>query len=323
MKNQLFIIASPRTEIGQSQPGRLRTAARPGVLVEARALTPCAESFLRMLEGRNCSTSTLKAYGTDLGQLVDWLHGAYSPEIRVDEVRREDIEEYLSWLAHHGRSGVTRARKLAAIREFFAYIEERGIIPRSPADKINSPRREQNARTYLHPDEYTRMLSQACGNPRDYAILQVFLQTGVRVSELCELRLDDVDLVNRVLRVRLGKGHSAREIPLEKKGLQAVRNWLQIRPDVLDDHLFLNQYGQPLGDRGVRKLVAKYCQQAGIIKKASPHSFRHTFVTWKIEQGVNPFIVQDWAGHAKITTTQGYRHPTGRSKQRVMEVTSL
>src|SRR5207249_2910022 len=106
---------------------------------------------------------------------------------------------------------------------------------------VDAPKREQKIRTWLRPDEYTKLLSLAGGNPRDFAILQVFLQTGIRIAELCDLTLADVDLEAKLLRVR-AKGQVEREIPLERKGIQALRNYLKARPeDTLSDSLFLNK----------------------------------------------------------------------------------
>lgn len=166
------------------------------------------------------------------------------------------------------------------------------------------------------------MLAQAGANPRDYAILQVFLQTGVRVSELCDLRLSDIDFDGRTLKIR-GKGMVEREIELERKGIEAIKNYLNTRPQTFEDRLFLNKDGQPIGERGVRKLVKKYKDKAGITKRASPHALRHTFATYKAERGVSPFQLQKWLGHANLNTTQIYVHIGRQNARRVMEATSL
>ncbi len=187
---------------------------------------------------------------------------------------------------------------------------------------MDTPKKEKNSRSILAPDEYSRMLAQAGGNPRDFAILQLFLQTGIRVSELCSLRLEAVDLEHQLITV-VGKGMVTRQIELEKKGMQAIRSWLKVRPDVSDDHLFLNQYGEPLGQRGVQKLVTKYRRGAQITKRAGCHSFRHTFATYKAQHGVSAFQLKDWLGHARLDTTQIYVHLAKRSGRKAMEKTSL
>src|SRR3989442_772262 len=135
------------------------------------------------------------------------------------------------------------------------------------------------------------MLSLAGGNPRDYAILQVFLQTGIRVSELASLALGDVDFIKPAIKVR-GKGNQERDIVLEKRGVQALKNYLAVRPECLSDVLFLNYKGEPISERGIRKLVVKYRKNAGITNRASCHTLRHTFATSKAERGFSPFQLQ-------------------------------
>lgn len=280
-------------------------------------------TFLRSLEGKNRSAATIRAYSTDLRQFIRWIRDNNVIAASPGQVEKADVTEYLAHLSDEDLLGVSRARKLAAIREYFRFLQDHGYIEHSPVVGIDTPKKERNGRTYLRPDEYTRMLSLAGASPRDYAILQIFLQTGVRVSELCNLRLPDVDLEGRILRVRQGKGMADREIELEKKGIQALRNWLAIRPETADDHLFLNCDQEPLGERGVRKIVTKYMREAGITKKASCHSLRHTFATYKAEMGVSPFQLKEWLGHSSLNTTQIYVHLARQNAAKVMERTGL
>jgi integrase/recombinase XerC len=194
--------------------------------------------------------------------------------------------------------------------------------PKSPTTGVETPKREKNARSFLRSDEYTKMLSLAGANPRDYAILQVFLQTGIRVSELASLRMQDIDFLKPLLMVT-GKGKVAREIALEKKGLQALKSYLAVRSESYSDRLFLNYKGESISERGIRKLVVKYTKAAGITKKASCHTLRHTFATYKAEKGVSPFQLQQWLGHANLNTTQIYVHLGKQNAKKIMEQTSL
>ena len=280
-------------------------------------------AFLDALEGRNRAATTRVAYRTDLSQFISWLHDNNLTAETPQRVERADITEYLTHLSRSGVSGITRARKLAAIREYFRFLEGEQVIARSPATSVETPKKEKHLRTYLLPDEYSRMLSLAGADPRDYCILQVFLQTGVRVSELCALRLEDVEIPGQTIHIRFGKGMVARDIELEKKAVAAIKNYLAVRPPSVDDHLFLNRYGQPIGERGVRKLVVKYRTRAGITKRVSCHSLRHTFATHKAEQGVSPFQLQQWLGHTNLNTTQIYVHMGRQNAKRLMEATSL
>ena len=305
-----------------TSPTSSASALPPGPS-HAQTLEQALEAFLRSLQGKNRSAATIMAYRTDVTQFIGWLKENDCTVSGPGDVTKVAISEYLAALARRGVSGVSRARKLAALRAYFRYLETHELIAKNPAATIETPKREKIGRTYLSRDEYNRLLSAAGANSRDYAIFQLFLQTGLRVSELCHLSRDDVDLDNRVVRVTGGKGQKAREIDLEKKGLQALKNYLKDRPQGYDEHFFLNADGEPLSERGVRWLVAEYRRQAGITKKASPHSLRHTFATQKAEKGVSPYQLQEWLGHTSLATTQIYVHIGRANARKVMEATSL
>jgi site-specific recombinase XerD len=278
--------------------------------------------FLDALLGKNRSGATLRAYRTDVLQLITFLRETNVAITEAGDVRKVDILDYLSALAKKGLTGIARARKLAAIREYFRYLEDVGIIDKPPTTGIETPKREKHSRAYLRSDEYTKMLSLAGAHPRDYAILQTFLQTGIRVSELAHLTIDDIDFLKPAVTVR-GKGGAEREIALEKRGMQALKNYLAVRPEGLSSTLFLNYKGEPISERGIRKLVVKYRKNAGITKRASCHTLRHTFATYKAEKGVSPFQLQQWLGHANLNTTQIYVHLGKQNAKKLMEQTSL
>lgn len=310
---------APQTQ----QDGPRITYSSPKVSEYGLTLETTLEAFLRTLEGKNRSEATRRAYNTDISQFIAWLHDNNIIIKSPVDVEKADISEYMAYLGRQNMTGLSRARKLAAIREYFRFLEGNGYIIKSPTTGVETPKKEKNGRTHLRPDEYNKMLALAGSNPRDHAVLTVFLQTGVRVSELCNLRLGDVDMEERVLRITSGKGMAARDIDLEKKGLKAVKNWLGVRPDVPYDHLFLNYKGEPITERGIRKLVVSYRDRAGITKKASCHSLRHSFATAKAEKGISPYQLQQWLGHANLNTTQIYIHLAKGNSRKLMEASSL
>src|SRR6516165_3906410 len=179
-------------------------------------------TFLNALSGKNRSTATIRAYQTDISQFISFLHANNVSIQTPADVEKVDVVEYLSSLAKRELTGIARARKMSALREYFRFLEGLGVISKSPTMGIETPKREKNGRQVLRSDEYTKMLSLAGVNPRDYAILQVFLQTGIRVSELANLTRDDIDFVKPSITVR-GKGMKEREIFLEKKGVVLTR----------------------------------------------------------------------------------------------------
>ena len=281
------------------------------------------ERFLRTQEGRNRSPQTLRAYRSDLTQLATWLREDNPLLVDVADVTGDDLNAFLADLGRRGLSGVSRARKLAAIREFYRFLTLAGVVAQSPVEGIDTPKREKRGRSYLTPEEYNRLLVAAGGHPRDFCILTLFLQTGIRISELCELRLEDIDLTASTLHVRVGKGMASRTIELEKKSTRSLKTWLSLREASPYDHLFLNRDGEPLREWGVRDLLEKYRVQAGITKKVTPHSLRHTFASAKAQSGVSPFQLKEWLGHARLDTTSIYVHMGRQNAKKVMEATSL
>ena len=153
-------------------------------------------TFLNALSGKNRSLATIRAYQTDISQFLSYLHANNVSIHSPADVEKVDIVEYLSTLAKRELTGIARARKMSALREYFRFLEGVGVIQKSPTTGIETPKREKNGRQVLRSDEYTKMLSLAGANPRDYAILQVFLQTGIRVSELASLKIEDIDFTD-------------------------------------------------------------------------------------------------------------------------------
>src|SRR5215471_8624291 len=295
-----------------------RTDTQGGAMTLERGLTAFVDAML----GKNRSVATLRAYKTDVLQFITFLRENNVGITGVADVEKVDVLEYLAALARKGLTGVARARKVSAIREYFRFLEGVGAIERSPAAGIDTPKREKHTRQFLRSDEFTKMLSLAGANPRDYAILQVFLQTGIRVSELACLTLADIDFVKPSITVR-GKGMKEREIFLEKKGVHALKSYLAVRGESFSRKVFLNYQGEPISERGIRKLVVKYRKEAGITKKASCHTLRHTFATCKAEKGVPAYQLQQWLGHANLNTTQIYIHLGKQNARKIMQDTSI
>ena len=290
-----------------------QTGTRPYTLTEA------FDQFTRELDR---STLTVQAYVTDIRQFLTWLNENDFTVTTINQVTRSHINEYLKYIEGLGRTNTTRRRKLAALKVFFKFLASGNIIAESPAASVKCPKKEKKRRDYLKPDEYNRVLALAGGHPRDFAILQVFLQTGIRVSELIAIELKDLNVEQKTLLIH-GKGQKEREIPLEKKALQALKSWLSNRPQTHDTHLFLNYTGMGLSLRGVRKLVDKYVHEAGITKQISCHGLRRTCLTNKAARNMNAFAIQKLAGHEEMETTRLYVMLGTEELRPLMEATSL
>jgi site-specific recombinase XerD len=288
--------------------------------------TQSLQIFFRALQGQNYSPKTLRAYGDDLTQFLTFVQ-----KNRVDwetptRLAREDIEGFLHSLSAQRMSGITRVRKLAAIRKFFAFLAENKILAGNPANTVKGARREEKEPNILYKEQYKALLYEASDHIRDYAIIQTFLQTGIRLSELVNLRVEDVDFEHRILTVRQGKGKKDRQIPLVDEAVKALRNYLRYRNTelILDDEtFFLAKNGTSLNVSSVKYIVAKYVKKAGIRKKVSVHTLRHTFGAHKADKHMSLATLQTLMGHKKKETTLKYIHLAKTNLRREMAETVL
>jgi len=295
-------------------------------MLEEMTTTQSLALFLRALQGQNYSPKTLRAYGDDLHQFLAWVE-----KNRVDfdiptRFSRGDIEGFMQYLAAQRMTGVTRVRKLAAIRKFFTFLEENSILAANPAHTVKGARREEKEPTILYKEQYKALLYEASDNIRDYAIIQTFLQTGIRLGELANLRVDDVDLEHRLLTVRQGKGKKDRQIPLVDDVVKALRNYLRFRNTQLimdDDILFLAKNGTSMNVSTVKYTVAKYVKRAGIRKKTGVHTLRHTFGAHKADKNMSLATLQELMGHKKKETTLKYIHLAKTNLRQEMAQTAL
>jgi integrase/recombinase XerD len=282
-------------------------------------LASLLDQFTRELDK---SPLTIQAYRTDIQQFITWLSENDLTTTRAHQVTRSHIDEYLKYLANKGRTGTTRTRKLNSLHMFFTYLVKEGLILLSPAATVKRPRKERKPKHTLRPDEYYRVVAAARGNPRGIAILQLMLQTGIRVSELIAIRVPDLDLEQKTLTI-LNKGSKKRILYLEKKALQALKSYLLVRPKTSDEHLFLNYRGEGFSIGGVRKMVEKYLKRAGITKKIGCHSLHYTCITNRAALGMNAFYLKTPHRHERVRTSTKYMSIGIEELRKLMEFTSL
>jgi integrase/recombinase XerC len=314
------------------------------------------QAFLEHLRlNDNASAHTVRAYESDLSQLLQYL--SETTERKRAEVTPADfdhvrIRAFLGELNRRGNSRASAARKLAAIRAFGRYLRQEGIMEGDPAALVGTPKREQRLPAHLAESEMATLLempdaTSALGR-RDRAILELFYASGLRLSELVGLDVDDVNLSSRVVRV-MGKGRKERMVPFNRSTEAAVRAWLvdweafagsaaAAHPPVGDaagpdrrsaarrsarsrtrasagrarraggTALFLNYQGGRLSTRSVDRLVRKYVAACSTRFGISPHALRHSFATHLLERGADLRAIQELLGHARLSTTQRYTH---------------
>jgi integrase/recombinase XerC len=313
------------------------------------------DEFLEHLRlNENASVNTVRAYDSDLTQFLAFLAekaGRRRAELTPADFTHQSIREFMTDLHKRGNSRASAARKLAAIRTFGRYLRREGVLDGDPASLVGTPKREVRLPAHLGEAEMTRLLEMpdisAPLGRRDRAILELFYASGLRLSELVGLDLEDVNLSSRVVRV-LGKGGKQRIVPFNKSAEAAVRAWLRDReslrgselspdanergsfsrdanqpgsssrhiteprrmrrPRSMREPLFLNYQGSRLSTRSVDRLVRKYVAACSTRFGISPHALRHSFATHLLERGADLRAIQELLGHARLSTTQRYTH---------------
>src|SRR5512144_3351509 len=235
------------------------------------------------MPARNLSPQTRRGYTSDLGEWV----AATSPLLPVAALSTDAISHYLSALDARGLKGSTRHRKVAAIKTFLRFLEREGDLPREFSARISCPEVQRDEPRALSVPEYTALLGEAGHHPRDAAILELLLQTGIRLAELTALTVDDVSLPAKpsldpvngygLLRV-VRKGRRLQELILNYKACRALKAYLRVRSDAARRAVFLTKYQQPMTGRSVQKLMKKYATAAGV-RWAHVHTLRTTHIT--------------------------------------------
>ncbi len=275
------------------------------------------EAFRRHLEReRNVSAHTLRAYTIDLEQFRAHAQAELGRSPRLPDLDHLLVRSFLASLHARGVSKTSTARKLAALRTFFRFLCREGLLKRNPARPILSPRLERRIPTHLSESDVGRILDTASGrrpDARASAILELLYGAGLRVGELVQLELGDVDREGRLLRV-LGKGAKERIVPYGQRAAEALGLYLPWRRALgaTTDALFVNQQGGRLTDRSVRLIVHRRIQQVALAARVTPHTLRHAFATHLLERGADLRAIQELLGHASLSTTQRYTHVNAR-----------
>ena len=279
------------------------------------------EDFLRHLRGaRRLSKHTLRAYGGDLRRFVQFLGGENF--IATGRPGVVTIRRYLANLAAVDYAKTSTGRTLACLRTFFAFLERRGFPGENPAANLRNPKRDLKLPNVLDEKEVERLLEAAGATDfagrRDRALLETIYSGGLRVSEAVGLDLADATLEAGMVRVREGKGGKERLAPIGKPATRAIGAWLEerrgrARPD--EPALFVNAGGGRLDARSARRIVTAAAAAAGLGRRVSPHTLRHSFATHLLDRGADLRSVQELLGHENLTTTQIYTH-VGTSRLR-------
>lgn len=265
---------------------------------------------MRYLEiEKNYSQHTILNYQLDLQGFKNFLKD--TPIENVDYLL---LRKYLAALKEKNLKARTVARHLSSLRSFFKFLTREGYLKDNPLLVLSSPKLERHLPEFLTEEEVNKLIAAVTIKNQDElclrnrAILETFYSTGMRVSEVVRLNIEDIDFISGTVKVR-GKGKKERLVPIGDHAIRAIRAYLEKRKKQ-NEALFLNKNGQRITDRGIRNVVAKYLVLASIRQGVSVHSLRHSFATHLLNHGADLRSVQELLGHANLSTTQVYTHLT-------------
>lgn len=256
------------------------------------------------------SDNTIKSYNYELLELAKYFHDD------IDKLSNEDISKYIKYCNKNNISSRSIAHKYTVFKSYYAYLVDFNIIKETPLKEVINPKIAKKLPVYLDYDEIDKLLDIECSNKyqyRDKAILELLYATGIRISELCNLELSNIDLFNANIKV-FGKGSKERLVPLGDYALEALKTYINeyrsslLKPGKSTNVIFLNNAGTKLSRISVFKLIKRECLKKGIKKDVSPHTIRHTFATHLLLNGADLKIIQELLGHSDLSTTEIYMH---------------
>lgn len=260
---------------------------------------------------KNYSDHTIKNYLIDLNEFGGFLSG-----IDIEKADYILIRKFLGFLKQKNIAKRTIARKLSTLRTFFRFLARDGYIKANPAKNISTPKLDKKLPIFLDEKAVLSLVTapdkHSFQGARDRAILETLYSSGIRVSELVGIDMNNMDFIGGVVKV-LGKGRKERLAPVGDKAISVIREYLEFRnkKKIFDkDALFLNKSGKRITDRGVRRIVHKYIKNTSIKENVSPHTLRHSFATHLLNRGADLRSVQELLGHKNLSTTQIYTHVT-------------
>lgn len=266
--------------------------------------------FLEELRKRKKAHSTLLAYGKDVEQFVEMVEKEENS--LPSQVSEEMIERFSANLTEKRYTNKSVVRKLNSLKAFFSYLRNNGVLEKNPASRVNRPKYETSAPRILTKLEY-RALRDACrGDKRMSAIVEILLQTGMRISELASLKIDEVDMEKKVMTICDPESQLVRTVPMNNAAHRVLQEYLPIRPKTREKTLFITKTCKPFLVRNIRSAIDRYFRLAGITG-AKVNDLRHTFIVEQLAAGTPLVHVSQLVGHKRITTTEKYLQFLGGS----------
>ena len=259
------------------------------------------KEFKKYLTDNRRSNSTIVAYGKDIEQLVSFLEELSKNHIH--DVTKEDLEAFLAKMTKSGYTPKSISRKLNSTRTFYRFLKINEYITDDPSLLVAHPRYQLAAPRILTPTEYRALRDAATHDPRMFAVIELLLQTGIRIGELAALKLSDIQKED--LRIAPYEKHLERTVPLNKRAQEALNKYIDVRPKTDSDHLFITKSGKAFLIRNIRTAVERYFRLAEI-KNAKVNDLRHTFVAHHLKHGASLVLISKVLGHKRLSTTERY-----------------
>lgn len=281
------------------------------------------QQFVGHLKGKSRASATILAYGKDIEQLVSHLSNGGKQDPKA--IQTEDLQTFMENLAKEGYTAKSISRKTNSTKTFFKFLKTSGFIQDDPAINLEHPKFENKPPRILSKIEYRALRDAARGDLRIYAIIELLLQTGVRIGELAKLTLEDTSLEGESpsLHVKPFEGSSERSIPLNRPAVEALKRYLEVRPKSSSKALFITKTGRPLLIRNIRTAIDRYFKMAGI-KGAKVNDLRHTWVAHHLSSGTSLVLISKLAGHKRVSTTERYlQFVQGRSTEGKVKLEEL
>ncbi len=265
------------------------------------------KEFIDHLKGRKRASATILAYGKDIEQLIQFLEELQ--KAHVHEVTADDIKSFLAKLQNTGYTQKSLSRKLNSTKTFFRFLKVQEYITDDPASVVDHPKFETKPPRILNPTEYRALRDAARDDLRIAAIIEILLQTGIRIGELANLKTDDVFLGENSreghLYIRPVENRPERTVPLNKAAEGALKRYMEVRPQTPNKALFITKTGRPLLVRNIRTAIDRYYKKAGI-EGAKVNDLRHTWVAHHLASGASLVLISKVAGHKRLSTTERY-----------------
>lgn len=265
------------------------------------------QEFVEYLESQDRARATIVAYSKDIEQLLGHVGEEFN-KTHVHQIETEEIRSFLKSLEEEGYTKKSISRKINSIKTFFRFLKVRNYITEDPAAPITHPRFTIPPPRILSETEYRALRDAAREDTRTYAIIELLLQTGIRIGELSQIKLTDIEFFEDGSgRLKVGESRitRAREIPLNKAVVNAIQAYLKVRPESESECLFVTRTGKPLLVRNIRSTIDKYFQRVGI-QDAKVNDLRHTWVAQHLKRGADIVTISKLAGHKRLATTEKY-----------------